>query len=294
MKVQTAFDAGEINFNGSHVLFVEGEPDSIDVSVLSFVLDVSVKPLGTCAYVRSAAQAMHQAFPNYYFLVDRDQMSDDEVEDLWKKFPRADTPNLLAWRKKEIESYFIDPDYVIQSKYFVKGKKITDVQKALVRAASPLVYMAAANCVIISVREKLKRKWIEKFTDIRDFPDAGSALKKLLSVHEFGSQVHKMTSLTEADKLRQAFEEALRELLGTCKKPVWGEGRWLELLPAKGLMHSLLGSSLFRVYDRNKQLLSGMPKVEEIIKDLVTPGKKYPADFIELEHLLKLQMQGVS
>ena len=292
MKAQVAIDAGEVNFSGGHVLFVEGGADSLDVSVLSSVLNITVKPLGPSAYVRSVAQAMHPAFPNYYFLVDRDRLDDDEVETLWQKFPMTDTPNLLAWRKKEVESYFLDPEYVMQSKYFAKGKSETDVQRFLVRYSRPYVFMEAANRVIVSIREQLKKKWIEKFSDKTEFPDAKSALEKLLSVPEFAFQLNKVKALVDVENLTLKFQAELRRLLGEGDALTWGQGRWLDLMPAKAMMRSLLASPLFKVVGRDKKPLSGMDKIDVIVKELLTPDKKLPPDFQELERLMKMQLQG--
>lgn len=291
MRVLTSIDSGEVNFKGKHVLFVEGDANSLDVSALSSLLDITVKPLGSCAYVRSVAQAMHPAFPNYYFLVDRDRMEDEDVEQLWQNFPNADTPNLLAWRKKEIESNFIDPEYVVQSKCFAKGKTVADVRKRLVNFAQSEVYMAAANRVIISIREKLKRKWVEKFDNKNDFVDADAALRQLLSVRAFRLQVEKLKGLVSEEKLVASFKRELRLLLGDGDRLVWGKGRWLDLMPAKGMMKDIFGSPLFKVLDRNKKPLQGKNKIDEIVKELVSPSKTLPSDFIELQELIKVQVE---
>lgn len=291
MKSFTSFPSNDINFAGKHVLFVEGEPDSIDVTVLDSILNVTVRPLGQCAYVRSVAQAMYLAYPNYYFLVDRDNMSDEEVEGYWKNFPKADTPNLLAWRKKELESYFLDPDYISQSQYFVKTKKADDIRKAVTRAAKPIVYMAAANRVIISVREQLKNKWIEKFSNKLDFATEEMALKNLLAIKEFETQRNKVSRLTDRGWLEQRFKAELKLLIGEELKLTWGQGRWLDLLPAKEMLNTVLGGSLFNVKDRYNKLVTGKSKISEILKDLLKADKKLPPDFLELQELMKKQMR---
>lgn len=290
MKVKTNFDAGSINFGGDYVLFVEGEADSIDVAVLSQFLNVAVKPLGSSMYVRSISQALHSSCPNYYFLIDRDHYEDQEVEIYWKNFPNADTPNLLVWRRKELESYFIDPEYLVQSSYLVSGKVIDDIRNRVMKAAAPIVYMAAANRVIVSVREQLKRKWIELFTEPSQFPNAESALKKLLDNKAFTDFNGRVSSLISRSSLEGQFKNALDLLVGTCGKLTWGVGQWLKLLPAKAIMNSVLGSSLFKVRDRNNKVLSGNEKVYEIIKELLLPDKSVPADFNELKRLITMQI----
>ena len=86
--------------------------------------------------------------------------------------------------------------------------------------------------------------------------------------------------------------EELKVLMGVTDSVECGRGRWLDFLPAKGIMHEVLGSSLFVVKDRRSRILTGKEKEMEIIKNLLSPGKRYPDDFIELERLIKKQVNS--
>ncbi len=123
MIIRSNIQSEELAFNAGHILYVEGKPDSIDVRVLSAILPVSVRPMGASFYIKSTAESLYKTHPKYYFLIDRDHYDDEMVEKYWAGFPSADTPNLLIWRKKEIENYFLDPTYLEQSSYFNRKSK---------------------------------------------------------------------------------------------------------------------------------------------------------------------------
>ncbi len=166
---------------------------------------------------------------------------------------------------------------------------IADIRVRVMKAAAQIVYMENANRVIVSVREQLKRKWIELFTEPSRFPDAESALRKLLENEAFTDFNGRVSRLISRSSLEQQFKTTLDLLVGTCGKLTWGVGQWLKLLPAKAIMNSVLGSSLFKVRDRNRKVLSGNEKVYEIIKELLLPDKSVPADFSELKRLIIMQ-----
>ena len=286
MRIVSNVSADDIGFGAKHTLFVEGEEKSIDVGVLSGLLGIRVKPLGASFQVVSVSQALHKSCPNAYFLVDRDHYDDVAVEEYWRKFPNAETPNLLMWRRKEIESYFIDPAFLCQSDYLRKGKGAADIAALVLKAAKPYVYMAAANRVIVEVREKFKRKWIELFRECNDFPDSASAKSMLLSHPGFVKYRDMVVGVTESKMLGTLFDSELECLTGGADPIEWGRGRWLELLPAKAIMYSVIESSLFVVKDVNNKALTGQDKIRAVVRNLLSSGKDYPTDFKELIKLI--------
>lgn len=291
MQIRSNIQSSEISFDAGHVLYVEGEPDSIDVKILSAILPISVKPMGASFYIKGTAEALYKTHPRYYFLIDRDHYADDVIEDYWARFPLADTPNLLIWRKKEIESYFLDPAFLRQSSYF-NGRKNTldNIRSRILKSARLYVYMAAANQVIISIREQLKRSWIEVFRTKEDFPTVKAALAQLRSRPEFKSFGAEVTSVISESSLLSRFNEFLTMLTGGAQELVWGKGRWLDLLPAKGIMHDVMQSSLFTVKDRMGHVLKNQEKEYEIIRDLLKPNRELPSDFVALRELLEKRM----
>ena len=116
IRVKSPVGPDEVRFDAGHVLFVEGRgDDAIDPTVLRVLLgdQLRIEPLGASFSVTSVAEALHQFHPNYYFLVDRDHHDYDFVEQCWSNFPEAGKRNLLVWRQREIENYFLDPDSLL-------------------------------------------------------------------------------------------------------------------------------------------------------------------------------------
>jgi len=79
---------------------------------------IRIRPLGPSYSVKSVAEALHPFHPTYYFLIDRDyHHNDDFVGRCWDNFPDPATHNLLVWRYREIENYFLEPDYLAYSDF---------------------------------------------------------------------------------------------------------------------------------------------------------------------------------
>jgi hypothetical protein len=105
------------SFGAEHTLFVEGSgSDPLDEDILKSYLQgikrfsIEIKSLGGNSEIKSAASALHAHHKNYYFVIDRDYYNDNEVEKTWLNFPDETKNNLLIWRKRELENYFISPD----------------------------------------------------------------------------------------------------------------------------------------------------------------------------------------
>ncbi|MDA3787023.1 MAG: hypothetical protein PF503_00775 [Desulfobacula sp.] len=121
VSLKRGIRAEEVRLQGQHVLFVEGKDrSSVDPKVLGelFGTDtIKIEPLGPSYSIKSVAQALYSYHPTYYFLIDRDHHDDDFVAQCWNHFPDPDKYNLLVWKRREIENYFLDPNYLFQSKY---------------------------------------------------------------------------------------------------------------------------------------------------------------------------------
>ncbi len=114
----------EVRLQGQHVLFVEGEGgDSVDPTVLNELFEqrIRIEPLGSSYFVRSVAEALFSCHPTYYFLIDRDHYADEYVDRCWNSFPDPEKHNLLVWRRREIENYFLEPEYLGKSRQSAKS-----------------------------------------------------------------------------------------------------------------------------------------------------------------------------
>ena len=63
---------------------------------------------------------MYPHHPTYYFLIDRDHHDIDFINRSWYNFPDPNTHNLLIWRKREIENYFLEPNWL----NMIQGKQV--------------------------------------------------------------------------------------------------------------------------------------------------------------------------
>ena len=115
MLARTRIRSEDVRLQGQHILFVEGsDKESVDPKVLNelFSRRVRIEPLGPSFSVGSVAEALQPNHPTYYFLIDRDHYDGSFIDKCWNNFSDPDTNNLLIWRRREIENYFLDPKYL--------------------------------------------------------------------------------------------------------------------------------------------------------------------------------------
>lgn len=120
MDIKTNIRPEEVLHQSQHVSFVEGKDrNAVGPKVLNELFEngLRIEPLGPSFYIKSFAEALYQHHPTYYFLIDRDHYDDEFIKNCWVSFPNPDKHNLLIWKKREIENYFIDPEYLSNSKY---------------------------------------------------------------------------------------------------------------------------------------------------------------------------------
>jgi len=214
MKATTGVDAKAVNFRNEHILYVEGNQESIDVEVLKdFLSNIWIQPLGMASSITSVARSLYPTHPNYYFLIDRDHhVSDKKIEEYWTNFPDPNTSNLLVWRRRELENYFLEPAFLLGSGYCKEDFKKNNGQllrEKILSLATERLYLDVANYVIVSLREDFKETWIEKFKKTSDFPDKKTALEQLTQKQEFRSFSKKYHSEQRKKKLWHDFRNIL-------------------------------------------------------------------------------------
>lgn len=296
VKVRTDVNSSEINQSLRHTLFVEGNnSDSFDPTTLSALfkdINIRIEPLGASYHINSTAQSLYQYHPDYYFLMDRDSQPEAEVETSWQNFPDPSTHNRIIWRKKEIENYFLDPDFATKSKWFIKNRDAF-IEK-LQDEATKRIYYDAVNRIIVFIREEMKKTWINLFPNANNFSSYDSALQELLNLKEtFDIKKKTDASYFKESKLKKLFDENVSLMLGnesTCKV---GVGKWLDLMDGKILFKTLVNSNLFKVTDRNYLQLQGNEKLNEVAKSLlILQDHELPSDFVELKKLISNRVYG--
>ncbi|KKZ12836.1 MAG: hypothetical protein TE42_02810 [Candidatus Synechococcus spongiarum SP3] len=289
VQVKTGIRPEEVRAGGEHVLFVEGSEDgSLDQAVLRALLGntLRVEVMGPSYFVRSAAQALAPHHPRYYFLIDRDHYNDEFVEKSWEGFPDADKDNLLVWRRREIENYFLEPPFLVESAFCRTSE--TRLKTTLVKAAQECVFLDVANSVISSVREEQKSTWINHFANPQDFTSKAVAIEQLRSHKAFIERSKKVSEMLSKDELTERLETTLASMTGGGETLTCGTGRWIEMIRGKKVLTQLLSSGGFQVKDANGQPLQGEERVKEIVKELVVKDvDSRPKDLVKLKQLLQ-------
>jgi len=300
--VRVGVEPDEVRFDARHVLFVEGAgDDAIDPTVLRVLLgsQIRIEPLGASFSVRSVAEALHASHPNYYFLIDRDHYDDRFVEESWHTFPDPGKRNLLVWRRREIENYFLDADYLALSRYFIGD--VENLRGLILALAQRRLYLDVCNSVIVQLREKLKQNRFRTFTDLRGFTTREVALRALLNRPEFDGYRKLVDEAVSSDRVEQTFRDTLRRMTGAGDtipaedRLGFGRGRWIEMMRGKKLLTETLNSRFFRVEDRYGNRLSGKQERNEVVRDLLRREDAIrPPDFIELKRIIERRIRGSS
>jgi len=280
----------EVRQGARHVLFVEGKDDqAIDPLVLNtFLINagnaIRVEPLGPSFHIRSAAAALYRYHPDYYFLIDRDHFDDAFVQKCWDKFPDPDTSNLLIWYRRELENYFIIPEYILKSQYLAVSED--ELRQSILGCCRRRLFFDAANQVIIWIREEFKKNWIELFKTMDNVKTKDDALNKLIEMPEFTNKKDVVSKQLEKEKISRMFLEILDRLTGGKEEIDYGCGQWLQLLRGKEVLPTI-AHKCFRVEDASGRILQGSGKINEMVKDLVRkPLEDQPEDFQKLHRVI--------
>lgn len=263
-----------------HLLFVEGnDDDALDPQVLSgFLPMVQVKALGASFHIRSAAEALSTHHPTYYFLIDRDHHDDAFVEECWMRFPDPSKSNLLVWPRRELENYFLIPEYMERSDYLNVGPE--KLRGCIRKWCQRRLYLDAANQVVVSLREDLKQKWVETFTRVQEFDTKEKALDNLRAMPELVKRIADTATVLDVSEVESRFLAVLEDFTGGNDLLEYGSGRWLEMVRGKKILPSVL-HDCFRVKDaRGAVVQDARDCLIEVAKDLLRKDLSIqPADF---------------
>lgn len=279
-----------------HRLFVEGSAgDNIDFVALQILLpNITIEVMGPSFHLKSVSTALHPHHPDYYFLIDRDHHSDDEVNASWDNFPDETKSNLLIWRKKEIENYFLDPDYLQKSQWIKNSfKEIHGRQKLeqqILIFANKRLFLDVANSVLLTIREGQKTTWVETFTNPDDFPDAVTARQKLVDCDNFQDRKKSVALSVRKTKIMELFDSKLKELSGGNTPLTFASGCWASRMNGKEILRQTV-NTCFAVKNAQGQNVQGDEKYIEVIKDLMRQDiNNQPQDFQDLVRLIEARI----
>jgi hypothetical protein len=294
INVKKGIRAEEVRFQSQHVLFVEGkDKNSVDPNVLSelFSRSIKIETLGPSFSVRSVAEALFSYHPTYYFLIDRDHYDNDFIDRCWGNFPDPTTHNLLVWRRREIENYFLEPAYLFQSKFCRVSQD--ELKRKVMECSNERLFFDAANHVVTSIREELKRNWIKKFSNPAEFSTKETAIQRLKTANEFDQHRTNVNQKVSADEVERRFLECLGIMTGGKEQLSFGNGDWLHMVQGKKVLSQVINSGCFHVQATNGTALSGREKINEVVKDLLQRDDSIqPADFVALKQLIDTRING--
>ena len=283
-SVKTGISSEEVLHQ--HVLFVEdNDANALDPTVLKELFDppLRIEPLGASFSVKSVAEALHPHHRKYYFLIDRDHHKIDFINHCWDNFPDSDTHNLLIWKRRELENYFLEPDYLVQSQ-FCQVKK-DELEQQILQFANKRLFLDAANHVIVSIREELKENWIEKFSNPDEFSSKEIALEKLKRTNKFEQHRTNVSNKVSTEEVERRFCECLELMTRGQDQLDFGRGDWLDMVQGKKILTQVINSGSFQVRTSDGTALQGSEKLNETVKDLLRKDEQ-PADFVELKCLI--------
>ncbi len=295
VRIERGVEPEEVRQAAKYTLFVEGKNETaIDPHVLRNLLrdvPIQIKPLGPSSHIRSVAEALHKHHPYYYFLVDRDHHNEQTVEDCWRKFPHEDTCNLLIWRRRELESYFLIPEYLLKSQWLRASEG--ELKTYILEAARSRIFLDAANMVIVGCREEMKKNWIDVFRSDNDgsFATREQALEQLLNRDNFAQKKGEVRKVLHRNFLTEMFNQTVDEFFGGGSELEFGRGKWLEMVSGKSVLHIIV-NRCFQVRDAKGHAMQGDERLIEVVESLLRlPIEEQPEDFQELYKLITIQVK---
>jgi hypothetical protein len=272
----------DVRSRAKHVLFVEGSADGFDQSILQELLEdrIAVRALGSAFHIENAARAMRSEHPTYYFLIDRDHRSDDQVNKCWGDFCEVGKSNLLIWKRRELENYFVEPDYLRRSQHL---KSNADVASEVLKCCQERLYLDLVNYVIVKVREEQKANWIKCVPNLM-CNSIEDAVEVLCNMGEFRVRIEKVSDCLSKESLEKMLRDAYVEFTDDRPQLELGHGKWLDLMCGKPVLKEVVNKCC-DVRSSKGAALQGDRALREAAKTLIRSGH-LPKDFGELRRMI--------
>lgn len=299
MKVHVGGEAERVRQSAQHRVYVEGSHDeAIDPIVIKELLrnngltQIDVLPMGACDNVRSAAQALIHDHPSYYFLIDRDDQDHETVDLSWNNFPNPDTHNMVIWRKRELENYFIAPDYIERSSFL--SVPIENVRQRILDECNRRIFLDAANLTLAALKRGIRKQFPSDFGDPAQFQTEADGARQLETSPGLEEHRKLVADLFEKNVVNRIYSGFVLELSDSRLPLEYGSGTWLERMSGKEIFHCIAGPC-FRVEAADGTILQGKVQNNEIAKALLAlPLDQQPEDFQHLFRLLRARVKSNS
>lgn len=290
MRVTVGGPPQVVNQRARHVLFVEGGPEGLDVTVLRALTELRVEGLGACNFVESVARAMREFHPEYWFIRDRDDLDDDVVAETWASFPDPARDNLLVWRRKELESYFLEPAWLAQSRYLRSAATIPAIERWIADEAGKSIWIEAAKSVFLWMRSQARAEASARWSpgDLGGLP-RDQVARRLMTLPSIAALAGPRGCEIDEATVQRRFDQTADLLTGGQTPLAWGAGRWRDLVSAKALLNATV-HRWFTVPNvaAPGRHLQGREATRLVALDLLSNHQEHmPADFVELRATLQ-------
>ncbi len=292
MKFQRGVDAIQVLQTAKHKLFVEGKDNQeIDPTVIQELLNnneltaIEVQAMGSCEHIRSVAQALIHQHSSYYFLIDRDDQNQTTVDESWFRFPDPNAYNMLIWHKRELENYFIDPNYIGKSSFL---KPNVNVEQRILNECNNRLFLDAANLTLYALNRELRKPLaIRHFTNPAQFQNKNAGKLQLEQLTGLANKKTEVATILENDTIKNIYSNFIDELSGGTLPLQYNYGTWLARMSGKEVFR-VIANECFQVRDAANVLLSGKEQNKQIAKELVKlPLAQQPTDFQAIVSALK-------
>lgn len=296
MRFQRGVNATQVLQTAQHKLFVEGKDNQeIDPVIIQELLNnneltaVEVQAMGSCEHIRSAAQALIHQHSSYYFLIDRDDQDQTNVDQSWLRFPDPNAYNMLIWHKRELENYFIDPNYIGKSSFL---KPNVNIQQRILNECNSRLFLDAANLTLYALNRELRKPLaISHFTNPAQFQNKNAGVSQLGQLTGLANKKTAVTSILKKNTVKSIYSDFVDELSGGVLPLQNGSGTWLARMSGKEVFR-VIANQCFQVRNADNVLLTGKEQNKQIAKELVKlPLAQQPTDFQTIVSLLKQRIR---
>jgi len=265
-------------------LFVEGIFDKEVLDSLFEGEPVIIKSLGSCNSVRSIAQAFSTQ-KNVLFLIDRDHYPYDETSSETDKFSELKLENnIIVWSKRELENYFIEPDFLFQLPPNILNDKTKEkLRKTILEICQERLFLDIANYVIASIRGEMRKEWIQLLSDREKekFSSQEKTLDYLQNLEEWKTIRSRSTDVTSKEGIAKRFDFYYQKMVGDAANDrlQFTNGYWLDMISGKNVLNVLINKPDFF------QKVSASHEIAiRLMRE--TPQEKLPSDFIKLKNIV--------
>ncbi len=252
---------------------------------------LEIKPLGGAQNLIRAAEALKRVNPDNFFIIDRDYVCDDEVEKSWLEFESGES-NILLWRRKEIENYFLDTELLSKLDYCKKTSK-ESIDQLIKSHVKKWKFITIGNYVLQEHNERIRSKACAKNMSLpvdQSIKKADALASRIAGEWQDVALDELMKELTSKEKIMCLVEQYSNEIFESAKKDKIGEDQWRKAVKGKEIVVEILGEKHFGFpqKSKNQNIKSIMFEVIDNIKK-----EKLAHDFNQLSDIMEKRLANL-